>query len=297
MLLGALEAGGTKMVFGVGNEKGDILERSSCPTTTPSETMAHITAFFARHPIQALGIGSFGPVNLDKSSPEYGSITTTPKPHWTHFPLYRTLSEQLCVPIGFDTDVNASALGEAKWGAAQGLSSCVYMTVGTGIGAGAVVEGRLLHGLLHPEMGHMMMRRHNDDSFQGGCPYHQDCLEGLASGPAIEKRWGKSAQALANDDRVWAIESYYLAQAVVNLITILSPQKIILGGGVMKQQQCFPMIRQYVKDILNGYIQKKEITERIDDYIVQPGLGDNAGFCGALLLAMQAMDIPPQTHN
>lgn len=289
MRLGALEAGGTKMVFGIGNEKGEILDRSSCPTTTPTETLQTVINYFKDQSVDALGVGSFGPVELNEESPEYGAITMTPKPHWSKFPIYKQLSQSLKVPVGFDTDVNAAALGEAEWGAAAGLDSCVYTTIGTGIGSGVVVEGQLLHGMLHPETGHIPVRRHSKDVFQGGCPFHHDCLEGMASGPAIEKRWGQKGLELADRSDVWELEAYYLAQAVVNFIYILSPKKIILGGGVMKQKQLFPIIRQNVKSMLNGYVQREQILTEIDSYIVPPGLGDNAGFCGALVLARNAL--------
>lgn len=290
MKLGALEAGGTKMVFGIGNERGEIIDRESCPTTEPSETIHTITDYFSRHQIDALGIGSFGPVELNLESPEYGSITTTPKPHWSGFPIVQEFKNRLQVPIGFDTDVNAAALGELHWGAAAGLQSCIYTTIGTGVGSGVVAEGRLVHGMLHPETGHIPVKRHPEDSFAGSCPYHQDCLEGMAAGPALEKRWGKKGYELANEAKVWEMEAYYIAQAVVHFIYILSPEKVILGGGVMKQQQLFPLIRRGVKEMLNGYVQREQILNAIDQYIVPPGLGDNAGFCGALMLARQALN-------
>jgi fructokinase len=191
------------------------------------------------------------------------------------------------VPIGFDTDVNAAALGESLWGAAKGLESCLYMTVGTGIGVGALVEGKLVHGLAHPEMGHIMVRRHEDDSYAGRCPFHGDCLEGLAAGPAIEERWGKKGIELADTPEVWEMEAYYLAQAIANYILILSPKKVIVGGGVMKQAQLFPLVREKVKEILGGYVQSEQILEKIDEYIVPPGLGNNAGLAGAMGLVIR----------
>lgn len=289
MRLGALEAGGTKMVFGFGDERGTILDRVECPTTTPEETMPKIIQYFREHQVDALGIGSFGPVELDPKSPNYGSITSTPKQGWRNYPIYQELKQALQIPVGFDTDVNAAAWGEFVWGAAKGLSSCVYTTVGTGIGSGVVAEGRLVHGMLHPETGHMVVRRHPEDAFGGSCPYHQDCLEGLASGPSIEQRWGAKGSELANDAKVWEIEAFYIAQAAANFIYMLSPEKIILGGGVMKQQQLFPLVRAEVKRLLNGYIQRDQVIEHLDSYIVPPSLGDNAGFCGALLLAKEAV--------
>jgi fructokinase len=282
MIIGAIEAGGTKFVCGIGNEEGIITERVSIPTTTPDETMSKVVSFFKDKQIEALGIGSFGPVDLDMSSPTYGYITSTPKPHWSQFDLIGELKTHFSVPIGFDTDVNAAALGESLWGSARGLDSCLYMTVGTGIGVGALVEGKLIHGLTHPEMGHILVRRHGKDTYSGRCPYHRDCLEGLAAGPAIEERWGKKGIELQDSPEVWEIEAYYLAQAIANYILILSPKKVIVGGGVMKQAQLFPLVREKVKDILGGYIQSEQILENMDEYIVPPGLGDNAGLAGAL---------------
>lgn len=288
--LGAIEAGGTKFICAVGLKNGEILERSSFPTTTPGETMDRVFEFFNGKPIAALGVGTFGPVDLDSASETYGYITSTPKPHWSDFNLIGALQNLLPVPIGLDTDVNAAALGEATWGAAKGLDSCVYMTVGTGIGAGALVEGKLLHGLLHPEMGHITVKRHPDDPFSGKCPFHLDCLEGMAAGPAIEQRWGKKGYELADMKQVWEFEAYYLAQAVVNFIYILSPKKIILGGGVMNQTKLFPMIRKHVLEMLNNYVGNREFLDGMDEFIVPPGLGDNAGLSGSLLLAKQALD-------
>jgi fructokinase len=282
MVIGAIEAGGTKFVCGLGNEDGVISERISIPTTTPEETMAEVVSFFKDKGIEALGVGSFGPVDLEQSSATYGFITSTPKPHWAQFDLVGELKKYFDVPIGFDTDVNAAALGESLWGAAAGLDSCLYMTVGTGIGVGALVEGKLIHGLTHPEMGHIMVRRHGDDTYVGRCPYHGDCLEGLAAGPAIEERWGKKGIELKESPEVWEMEAHYLAQAIANYILILSPKKVIVGGGVMKQDQLFPLVRGKVKEILGGYVQSGQILEDIDEYIVPPGLGDNAGLAGAL---------------
>lgn len=289
MLLGSIEAGGTKFVCGVGTEDGEIVERVLFPTTMPGETLERVFAFFVDKPIEALGVGAFGPVDLRPDSPTYGRVTTTPKPHWSGFDLLGELSRRLRVPVGFDTDVGAAALGEATWGAAQGLHDFVYMTVGTGVGAGVVVEGRLVHGMLHPEVGHMPIRRHPDDRFAGCCPYHGDCLEGMASGPAIGKRWGLPADALADRPEVWELEAHYLAQACVTLIYVLSPERIVLGGGVMKQKQLFPAVRRLVVEMLNGYAAA-EMSRGIDTYIVPPALGDDAGLKGALLLARRALD-------
>lgn len=242
-LLGAIEAGGTKFVCGIGYEDGTILDRVSFPTTTPEETMGLVIDYFNGKNVEAFGIGSFGPIDPVLDSPTYGYITTTPKPHWGQYNLVGTMAEQFNVPIGFDTDVNGAALAESKWGAAKGLDSCLYITVGTGIGAGAVVGGQMVHGLSHPEMGHILVRRHPEDTFEGYCPYHGDCLEGLAAGPGIGKRWGQPAGELPVDHPAWDMEAHYLAHALMNYVLILSPEKIVMGGGVMKQSHLFPLIR------------------------------------------------------
>ncbi|MEW4368816.1 ROK family protein [Paenibacillus kandeliae] len=288
--LGAIEAGGTKFVCGIGTEDGQILERASFPTETPEITMKNVVAFFEGKGIEALGIGSFGPIDPIVGSPTYGYITTTPKPHWGQFNLVGHLKQHFDIPMSFDTDVNGAALGEYTWGAARGLDSCMYITVGTGIGAGAVVDGKMLHGLSHPEMGHILVRRHPEDTFEGFCPYHGDCLEGMAAGPAIEKRWNIKGSDLTPDHPAWEMEAYYLAQALMSYVLILSPQKIIMGGGVMKQEQLFPLIRTKLVELLNGYVQHPSLSEHLDQYIVYPELGDNAGLCGAIALAKLALN-------
>jgi fructokinase len=289
MYLGGIETGGTKIVCGIGTKTGEIIERTSFPTTNPEENLEQIFSFFKDKEIKAIGIGSFGPVDVNKNSDSYGYIKNTPKPFWSNFNLVGEIGKRYSVPIGFDTDVNAAALGEMEWGAAQGLDSCLYMTVGTGIGVGAISDGAIIHGMSHPEMGHIIIRRHPEDKFEGNCKYHHDCLEGMAAGPAMEKRWGKKGIELKDTKNVWEIQSYYLAQAITNFILILSPKKIILGGGVMKQAQLFPLIREKVAKNLNNYIQSKELCS-MENYIVSPGLGDNAGLCGSFALAKKALE-------
>ena len=290
MRLGALEAGGTKMVCAIGDEHGNVIERYSLPTRSGDETVREIIEYFRAHPVEALGVSSFGPLNLDPASPEYGNITTTPKAGWVNYPLRRNLAEALGVPVGIDTDVNGAALAEARIGAGKGVDSLVYYTIGTGIGGGAVVNGQLLHGLVHPEMGHMLLRPvENDPAPHGFCPYHDGCLEGMAKGPAIEKRWGKPAAELPEDHIAWEIEAEYLAQMCVNTIVVLSPKMIVLGGGVMHQMHLFPRIRRRTQELLNGYVAHSAILENIDAYIVPPALGDNAGAAGSLLLALDAL--------
>ncbi len=290
MRLGALEAGGTKMVCAIGDESGKVFDRESYPTLEPENTIPAILNYFKDKNIQALGIGSFGPLNLDPTDPAFGSITTTPKPGWANYPLRHRLMEALKVPVGIDTDVNAAALAEARLGAGKGLNSLVYYTIGTGIGGGAMVEGRLLHGLVHPEMGHILLRPDpRDPAPHGFCPYHDGCLEGMANGPAIEKRWGISAKELPEDHIAWEIEAEYLAQMCVSTIVTLSPQKIVLGGGVMHQTHLFPRIRRRTLEMLNNYVAHPAILKDMDNYIVPPALGDNAGAAGSLLLALEAL--------
>ncbi len=288
MLIGALEAGGTKMVCAIGNEDGTILEQVSIPTTTPEETLPKIVAYFKDKGIKALGVAAFGPVDVKPESETYGYILDTPKLAWKHKDLLGILKKELEVPIGLDTDVNGSCLGEMTYGCAKGLDSVIYITIGTGVGVGVSVNGKLLHGMLHPEGGHILLERHPEDPEGGICPYHKNCLEGFASGPSIEKRWGKKAIELVDRPEVWELESYYIAQALTDYIMILSPQKIILGGGVMHQEQLFPLIRSKVKEMVNGYINTKEL-EDIDNYIVPASLNDDQGIMGCIKLGLDVL--------
>lgn len=285
MRLGALEAGGTKMVCAIGNENGEILERISIPTETPDITMPKLISYFADKEIEALGIGCFGPIDLNRDSDTYGYITTTPKLAWKNYNIVKTFQDALNVPVGFDTDVNGSALGEATWGVTKGLENSMYITIGTGIGTGIITNGKLLHGMLHPEGGHLLLSRHPKDSFEGTCPYHKTCLEGLASGPAIEARWGEKGTELAERREVWELEAYYIAQALVDYIMVISPQRIVIGGGVMHQEHLMPLIREEVKRQLAGYIDTKELLN-MDQYVVLPSLNDNQGIMGALKLGL-----------
>ncbi|RCW74931.1 ROK family protein [Saliterribacillus persicus] len=288
MKLGAIEAGGTKFVLGVGNEQGEILEKIVIPTEHPDITVPKVLEFFEGKGIERLGLGGFGPIDINATSPEYGKLQKTPKTDWVDYPLGAKLKEGLGVPVIIDTDVNVAAMSEAKWGNATDVNTCLYITVGTGIGAGAYFHGQTLKGLSHPEMGHIPVKRHPDDDYEGTCPYHKDCLEGIAAGPSLMNRWGKKGQELADDPKVWEMEAFYLAQALTTYIYILSPERIVMGGGVMKQAQLFPLIRKNVLEMLNGYVSSPFLTEKeIDQYIVPPGLTDEAGVKGALYLAMQ----------
>jgi fructokinase len=290
-LLGAIEAGGTKFICAVGTPSGRLIDETRIPTRTPSETISDILSFFLARSqkVAALGIGSFGPIDIRTGSPTYGHITSTPKLAWRHFDIVGALGSALNVPIGFDTDVNAALLAEAKWGSAKGYQTALYITVGTGIGGGALTEGSLLHGLLNPEMGHIRVPHdREDDPFPGSCPYHGDCLEGLASGVAMEARWGIDPSALPTGHPAYRLEAEYLSLACVNWICTLSPERIILAGGVMLQAHVLPLIRDRTRLLLNGYVEAPQIQERLEDYIVPPGLGHRAGVLGALILAARA---------
>ncbi len=289
---GGIEAGGTKFVCGVGSGPDDLQVGASFPTTTPEETIGRAIRYFQEQPepVEAIGIGSFGPIDPIPSSPTYGYITETPKPGWRQVDLRGQVANALGVPVAFDTDVDAAALGEHRWGAAQDVDTFIYLTVGTGIGGGAMVNGRLVHGLLHTEMGHI--RLPHDwvaDPYAGRCPYHGDCFEGMAAGPAIGERWGQRAETLPPEHPAWALEARYIALGLVNFICTLSPQRIILGGGVMQQPHLFPLVREQVQSLLNGYVQSPAILEHIDEYIVAPGLGSRAGVLGSIALAEQAL--------
>ncbi len=287
MRIAAIEAGGTKFVCAVGDENGNIFVREVIKTTTPAETMGLVVEFFKKQDFEKMAVGCFGPIDLNMNSATYGYITSTPKKAWINYNILGELKKHFNVPMAFNTDVNCAALGELVLGTAKNLDSCLYMTVGTGIGAGAVVGGNLVSGMLHPEMGHILIKRREDDDFEGTCIYHKDCFEGLACGKAIDFRWDTPAYELPVDHKAWDLEAYYLAQGIVNFILILSPQKIILGGSVPKQKQLFPMIHNYVKEFLNGYINTKEI-DNIEDYIVYTELGDDAGIIGTLVLGSRA---------
>lgn len=285
MKIGALEAGGTKMVCAIGNEMGEIFEKISIPTETPEITMPKMIEYFRDRKVEALGIGCFGPIDLNRNSDSYGYITTTPKLAWSNYNIVGVLKEALKIPVGFDTDVNASALGESTWGITKDLENSMYITIGTGIGTGIITNGKMLHGMLHPEGGHLLLSKHPNDDFEGICPYHNTCLEGLASGPAIEARWGKKGDELSAHKEVWELEAYYIAQALVNYIMIISPERIVLGGGVMHQEHIMPLIRKEVKRLMSGYIKTKQL-EDIENYIVFPSLNDNQGIMGALKLGI-----------
>ena len=280
--LGALETGGTTCVCAVGTGPDDIRAQDRFPTTGPDEVIERATRFFREAgPIAALGIGAFGPVDLHASSPTWGHVTTTPKPGWSGTPLAPALRDALGVPVAFETDVTASALGEHRWGAGQGADPLVYVTIGTGIGAGVLVDGRPVHGLLHPELGHLRIPHDRArDPFDGVCPYHGDCLEGLASGAALGARPGPDPAGLPLDHPVWRLEAEYVALGLVSVIAVLSPQRIVVGGGVGMQPGFLPRVAAEVERLLAGYLAAPPL--------VAPALGGRQGVLGALAMASRA---------
>jgi fructokinase len=297
---GGIEAGGTKFVCAFGTGPAEF-QLAQFPTSTPDETIGQAIDFFKRHSsgegLAAVGIGTFGPVDPHPGSPKFGYITTTPKPGWANTDFAGVVQGALHVPVAFDTDVNAAAFGEHRWGAAQGIDHFIYLTIGTGIGGGALVGGELLHGLVHPEMGHIRIPHDwKADPYAGFCPYHGDCFEGLAAGPALQARWGQRGETLPADHRAWDLEAYYLALGVVNFICTLSPRRIVMGGGVMRQPRLLSLVRQQVLRLLNNYVRAPVILESIEEYIVAPGLGQQAGVLGALALAERAAEQKRATH-
>jgi len=289
---GGIETGGSKWECAVGVGPDDLRATETLPTTTPEETIDRVVAFFEREgPVDAIGIGSFGPLDGKVSSPTWGHITTTPKPGWSHTDVGQEIRRRLSVPVVFDTDVNAAALGEHVWGAAQGLDTFCYITVGTGIGGGGMARGKLLHGLVHPEFGHMRIPHDREkDPFPGVCPYHGDCWEGLASGRAIEARWGRRAAELAHDEAVWELEARYLALGLVCVICVLSPERIVLGGGVMSEPSLLPLIHREVNGLMNGYLDNASVGAGIAGYVTMPRLGSLSGVLGAIALAQTSAE-------
>lgn len=280
MTFGAVEIGGTKTDMSVGTSYQDMADPVRIATTDPDETLNRILEFFADHEVAAVGVASFGPLHLSPSSSRYGTMMFTPKPGWSGTPLHQRLSEGLGLPVAIDTDVNGAARGEGRWGAAQGMSDFVYVTVGTGIGAGIVVDGDPIGGERHPEAGHIVVRRHPDDRHEGSCPYHGDCLEGMAAGPALEARFGRP-ETWAGNDAVLEMGVHYLAQGMVALVYTVAPERIVIGGGVSRLPGFHDRLRDRVTTLLAGY---PETPDR-DLLISEPGLGDRAGLAGALLLA------------
>lgn len=291
ILVGGIEAGGTHCKCVIGTADGDIIANASFRTTAPDETIAQVLNFFTESPhrIEALGIAHFGPVDIDQRSPSFGRILKAPKLGWSDLDIVGRYRGVLQVPVAFQSDVNAAAVGEAALGAGRGLSNFVYVTVGTGIGGGVMINGRLLHDARHPEIGHMLVGRdHRVDPYGGCCPFHQDCLEGLASGPALKGRWGIAGENMDPDHPAWALQAQYLATLCVNLANFYVPEKIIFGGGVMQQPFLPAMILERYLSLMQGYMQ--HITaDAGEDFIVASPLQGNGATRGALLLAGQAL--------
>jgi fructokinase len=282
-----MEGGGTKFVCAVGTSPDNIQDEIRYPTTTPDETLDRAVDFFKKYKLAALGLAPFGPVDLNPNSPTYGSITTTPKPGWANTNIVAPFRRAFDIPLAFDLDVNAAAIGEWIWVPAnRGLDSLVYYTIGTGIGAGVIAGGKTIHGLTHPEAGHMRLPHdHVKDPFPGNCPFHGDCFEGLAAGPALAARLGLRGDSLPDEHPIWELEAGYIAAALVNTLLTVSPQKIVLGGGVMDRLFLFPLIRAKVKELLSGYVASPVFSGSLEEFIVPPALGNKSGILGAMAMA------------
>jgi fructokinase len=286
-IYGGVETGGTWCVCALGTGPGELVCEEVFPTGDPEPTLARILDFFARGPTPAaLGVGAFGPLDLDPQSPTWGYVTTTPKPGWAHTSVAGVLRERLSVPVYLDTDVNAAAIAEQRWGAGGGVDGLCYLTIGTGIGAGVVVGGRPIHGLVHPEVGHLRVPHDRErDPFPGCCPIHGDCWEGLAAGEALARRWGTAPEELPPDHEAWPLEAEYLALGILSIVSVASPCRVIAGGGVMEQPGLLPMVQAGLRELVAGYLDTPLLGDEIDRYLVAPALGDRAGVLGAIALA------------
>lgn len=285
-LYGAIEAGGTKFICAVADENLQIIDQVRIDTTVPAETMIQVKAFFSQYDVVSFGVGSFGPIDVNHASATYGYITKTPKQGWANYDFVGDLKRWFDKPVGWTTDVNGASLAEYTAGAAEGANSCLYLTVGTGVGGGFTINGDIYHAFGHPEMGHIHVHKHPNDTFEGACPFHGDCLEGLVSGPAIEKRVGIKGADISSDHEVWDYVAYYLGQAIASYSLVLAPERVVIGGGVMHQEHLLDRVKEQVVAALNGYVT----LPPIDEYIQLPKLGDNAGITGALLLAKDVIE-------
>jgi len=281
---GAVEIGGTKTDVAVGSSHENLSTPHRIPTTTPDETLSAVAVFLASQHVAALGVASFGPLNLHQSSPEYGTILATQKPHWTGASVHKVLQSATGLPVRIDTDVNGAALGEGRWGATSGMSHYAYITVGTGIGAGVVVNSRVISGERHPEVGHLVVSRREGDEYPGNCPYHGDCLEGMANGPALEARFGRP-ETWAGNETVLEIGTHYVAQGLRDLVYTVAPERMIIGGGVYSIPYFHERLRSKLGHLLAGYPQEPDL----DLLVAKPGLGELSGLAGALILAEHAV--------
>jgi fructokinase len=290
-VFGGVETGGTWTVCALGSSPADVVAHERFPTTDPAQTLDRIVGFFSAHERPAaIGIGSFGPAEVDPGSPRWGEVTSTPKPGWQHTPVATVIAERLAVPVSFDTDVAAAAIGEHRWGAGRGALSLCYLTAGTGIGAGLLLNGAPWHGLVHPEVGHLRIPHDRDaDPFDGACPIHGDCWEGLASGAALAARWGIPAEQLPADHPGWELEARYLAFGILSIVCTVSPHRVIAGGGVFDHPALIAMVRTQVRELLGGYLETPLLLDDIDRYLVAPELGDDAGVLGAIAMAKLAV--------
>jgi fructokinase len=293
-LFGAIEAGGTKVNLAVGTSPNDYFASARIETTTPERTVAGILEYFEQYRprLRGFGVASFGPVRLNRAAADWGQLLATPKPGWSGASFVAPLIDSFGLPVALDTDVNAAALAELRFGALQGVTSGIYLTVGTGIGAGLISSGLAIHGMMHPEVGHIRVLRKlpGEDEFPGTCPYHGDCLEGLASGPAIERRWGASLSRLPPRHAAHDLIADYLGQACAMLALTLSTSRIVIGGGVSHSPHLHAAVAARMRHWLGGYLNDPQILQ--DDFIVPPGLGDRAGLVGAMLLGKQAIKTP-----
>lgn len=291
-VLGAVEGGGTKFVCMLGTSPDDVVDLATIPTTDPEETIGAVVDFFARSrnevALSAIGVATFGPISLAPASPDYGCVLSTPKQRWSGARILAPLRRRFNVPLGWDTDVNGAVLGEARWGAAQDVDPVVYLTIGTGIGGGALVNGKTIHGLLHPEMGHLPVPRLPGDDFPGICPFHGACFEGMVSGPALAERAGRPIADVSADDPIWDLAARYLAQGLAGIVYALSPRRVVLGGGVMRQPHLLPRVRQALVEAVNGYLPIPAFSAEIDSFVVSSPLDQKAGLYGALVLAERA---------
>jgi fructokinase len=289
-LFGGVETGGTWCVCAVGRGPEELEDVAEFRTGEPGETLERVAAFFERRSgLAAIGVGSFGPLDVDPDSPTWGYVTTTPKPGWQHTNLGQWLRDRLRVPVAFDLDVTAAAIGEHRWGGGRGMNSLCYLTVGTGIGAGLLAEGRPVHGLVHPEVGHIRVPHDvRRDSFGGSCPVHGDCWEGLASGDAIAQRWGCDAAELPDEHEAWELEAEYLALGILSIVLIASPERVVAGGGVMERPGLLSRTARRLSELVGGYLQTPLLGEEVERYLIAPELGDRAGVLGAIAMAQGA---------